>query len=339
MSEISQELKRNLKAIQNLKVDELARREDLGKSLNFEAAKEPAQNIVNLFKMIPVEDIGLLPDTMKNSINQQVIVIADIISQIIGFDVDEQENPADARTVLIAQLNDVYEQTFHNIYTQIAFLGAQSRDTSKLKDELNNLLSNTKNSSEELLIKIESNSQKSEELLQSMRTAAAEQGVSKEASFFKKESEKHDKSALKWALLTFFFVATFAALAATTFFFRNSPLFVVTSTPDAINLVVSKLIVFSALGYALFLSARNFMANRHNAIVNKHRQNALLTFKALVNAAKGEERQDIILEQAAKCIYAPLETGYAKQVNSNPGSGMHTLLRLLPGVSGGHSGS
>jgi hypothetical protein len=62
----------------------------------------------------------------------------------------------------------------------------------------------------------------------------------------------------------------------------------------------------------LLLSARNFLAHVHNGIVNRHRQNALLTFKAMTEAGASPAARDIVLGQAAACIYAPQETGYTK---------------------------
>ncbi len=67
--------------------------------------------------------------------------------------------------------------------------------------------------------------------------------------------------------------------------------------------------IFVVMAYMLLLFARNFLAHKHNAIVNKHRQNALLTFKALVDAAGGEERRDVILTYAAACIFSPTGNG------------------------------
>ena len=44
---------------------------------------------------------------------------------------------------------------------------------------------------------------------------------------------------------------------------------------------------------------------------NRHRQNALLTYRALVAAAGEHETEDIVLAHAAVCIFAPQETGYS----------------------------
>ena len=77
-------------------------------------------------------------------------------------------------------------------------------------------------------------------------------------------------------------------------------------------MAVSKILIFSVISFILYLSARNFLSHKHNAVVNRHRQNALMTYKALVEAA-GEKQQasEAVLLHAAACIYAPQPTGYA----------------------------
>ena len=81
---------------------------------------------------------------------------------------------------------------------------------------------------------------------------------------------------------------------------------------DTAQLAISKVLIFAVIGFMLVLAARIFLACKHNAIVNRHRYNALLMFKALADAAGSEERRDIVLTYAASCIFAPQETGYSK---------------------------
>lgn len=94
-----------------------------------------------------------------------------------------------------------------------------------------------------------------------------------------------------------------------------------------IQLITSKGLLFAVIAYMLFLSARNFLSHKHNSIVNKHRQNALMTYSALADAAASEEAKDIVLNHAASCIFSPQETGYIK----NEGSGNNkSIVELLP---------
>jgi len=51
--------------------------------------------------------------------------------------------------------------------------------------------------------------------------------------------------------------------------------------------------------------------------MNLHRYNALSTYKLLVESAATEDKKDLILAQAAQCIFEPQETGYIKDPPPN----------------------
>jgi hypothetical protein len=81
----------------------------------------------------------------------------------------------------------------------------------------------------------------------------------------------------------------------------------------------------------LFHCARTALAHRHNAVVNHHRENALLTFNALVAAAADEDNRDIVLTHAASCIFAPQDTGYTRHTTSQ-GSAVQ-VIEALPKIA------
>jgi hypothetical protein len=85
----------------------------------------------------------------------------------------------------------------------------------------------------------------------------------------------------------------------------------------------------------LLLFSRNYLAHKHNSIVNKHRQNALLTFKAIVDAAGTEERRDVILTYAAACIFSPQETGYTKPSTGGQSELPLNIIQAIPKMVGG----
>ncbi len=75
---------------------------------------------------------------------------------------------------------------------------------------------------------------------------------------------------------------------------------------------ISLCLVSAVIAFMLILCSRNFLSHRHNTVINRHRQNALLTFEALVKASGSEEGKNIILTHAAGSIFAPQDTGYTK---------------------------
>jgi membrane protein implicated in regulation of membrane protease activity len=170
-------------------------------------------------------------------------------------------------------------------------------------------------------------------ILEEVRKVAAEQGVSQQAHYFAQESIEHDKEAKWWRNWTVVTAGLLVAYVAATAFLHKWSFLAPTNTYETVQLALSKALAFIVLAFLLLMCARNFFSHKHNAIVNKHRQNALLTFKALVDAAGSEERRDVILTYAASCIFSPQETGYAK------GSGAPdmplNIIQALPKVSSG----
>ena len=98
---------------------------------------------------------------------------------------------------------------------------------------------------------------------------------------------------------------------------------------ETVQMAVSKILIFAVISFVLYLPARNFLSHKHNAVVNRHRQNALMTYKALVEAA-GEKQQasEAVLVHAAACIYAPQPTGYAAGGGSDT-QGARSVIELL----------
>lgn len=108
--------------------------------------------------------------------------------------------------------------------------------------------------------------------------------------------------------------------AVITLFLHKIPFLAPTNTYDTVQLGISKILIFAVITYVLFLSARNFLNHKHNAILNKHRQNALMTHKALIEASGDSGVREAIMLQAANCIFLPQPTGYASSNGSSEAS-------------------
>ena len=100
-------------------------------------------------------------------------------------------------------------------------------------------------------------------------------------------------------------------------------------TYEVVQFGISKILIFGVLSYGLILSSRNYLAHKHNVVVNRHRQDALQTFKTLVDAAKIDEKQDIVLTHAAEAIYSGRDTGFTKSQQQAP-SGAAAVVQMIP---------
>ena len=157
--------------------------------------------------------------------------------------------------------------------------------------------------------------------------------IERQARFFSDEAAGHKKQAGYWLAAT---ILSLVALGCTGYWTLLNPI----DFGDNISLIAQAIfgraIIFGSLGSAIFMCARNYRSHRHNAVVNKHRENALKTYQAFLKEAndfKDPETKAIILDYAAKCIYAPQETGYDK-IGGGKDATLIDIRRIL-GKTGG----
>lgn len=166
-------------------------------------------------------------------------------------------------------------------------------------------------------------------ILEAVRKTAAERGVSQEAFYFKGEADEHQTAAETWRKYTVRMSIAVGAFGVATLFIHKIPFLSPADSFETAQLIAGKLIVFFVLIYMLSICAKNFLSNRHNEIVNRHRQNALMTYKSLVDAGGTTEARDVILNHAAASVYQLHETGFTKSVDGG-GTTSSSIIGLLP---------
>ena len=170
--------------------------------------------------------------------------------------------------------------------------------------------------------------QDAKKALESIQNNANKVGVSKYSSIFDKQADIHNKAASKWfggiiILLIVVVVCSFSLL----FGWFNPP-------NDAswgiiVQFTTAKLIIFSALCIAISWAIKSYKANKHNEVLNKHRQNALEIFETFVNGTSDEQTKNAVLLQAVQSIFAQQNTGY----NDNETETGNAQTKILEFVS------
>jgi len=225
----------------------------------------------------------------------------------------------------------MYDSIFNSLHPVVSFVAARQRDFSALELEARAAKEAAIRQATELADAMETNQKEAAHVLSQIRKVAAEQGVSQQAFYFKDEAASHTDVADKWEGNT---VKTAIGLGVYAVLSLILSLLIDVSDPyRATQLAISKVLIFAVIAYMLFYCARRASAHRHNAIVNRHRENALLTFNAIVAAAGADDKRDVVLTHAAACIFTPQETGYTK-ANSAPPLSASQLIEALPKVAG-----
>lgn len=336
MAALIEETTKSLQRIQTFDVATLARRSELGVDLNFSDAELPVKQVIELFQQIPIEHLVTFPANWQQQLKNASDSFFSILDSTMKFKANI-DNAVGQRTSLLAQFDSSYQDNFNQLNPMISYVSSRQKDYGALEREARAKIQQASDRADELANTLASHEQEAKRILDEVKKVAAEQGVSQQAVYFQSESTGHQTEADKWRNWTVYVGIALVVYAALSVFIHKIPFLLPTSNYDSVQLAVSKALVFAVFAYFLILCARNFLSHKHNSIINKHRQNALLTFKSLADAADSKENRDVVLTYAAACIFAPQETGYAKGSHqSNFGSVIETIPRVLSSSQSPH---
>lgn len=299
----------------------------------FNSAVEPAGRLIQFFKLLPLNALDQFPETELTSIKRICDTILGIFSDILQFDLNLGDNKQRSST-LTEQLRAQYQSVFSQMFSFIAYSTARTVDFDSLASRGRDAINAFTTEKDNLLGSIKTASEDAIKIVEAIRGEAAEVGVTKMARYFADEAKEHEKAAGKWLYASAIAVVIVSVYAVSTLFLFQW--FPAHTSFESAQIITSKLLVFGVLVYGLFQCVRSYSAHRHNQVTNKHRQNALMTYKTLAEAGNSPELRDAVLQHAAAAIYAPNDSGYLKA--EERGYGAQGLLALLPRMPGASSG-
>ena len=193
----------------------------------------------------------------------------------------------------------------------LAYTATQSTDYAKIEREAKGYHATMKEEAEGFRKTLESYKLEAEKALLAVKEQAAEAGVSTNAQIFLTDSANHAKVAKTWLISTIA-TASITLLVAIGFVYLSFQ-YTPSTTAEAIQYVVSKIILLSTLSFGIFWCARNYKSSKHNETLNKHRANALMTFRAFVEGSEDQTIKDAILLQTSQAAFSNRPTGYESQ--------------------------
>mgnify|MGYP006088460341 CR=1 FL=1 len=300
----------SLLRVQEFDVDQLPRINELGSSLNFKNSVEPSRRLISLYRRLSTTALEDFPDAILTQIKAQCDGDYQKFNQIMDFDPSSQQTPSTVRDAYITSLETAYDPAFNKLSPHISYSLHRSADFQRLDSDARSTFQQIKDEASSIQTNLEAQKESAEGILNDIRETAAEQGVTQQAIYFQTESSDHETNAIKWETRTIWVASSLAFFAIASILLHKWSWIAPVNTFETVQLVSSKLLIFGVLTYLLILSAKNYLNHKHNAIVNKHRQNALMTYKAMVDATDDPGSREAILIQAAGCIFNPQTTGY-----------------------------
>ena len=305
-----EEAKSLLGELAEIKASSLARTEELSRDINFSDAIPSFEEMLEIVKQLNQRSIERLSLTHINQIIKACTSLNNLIAKVKDFTLN-QNTPADVCSAIIQEVKNAYDTIMDPLTVPLAFTATQATDYAKIEREAKGYHATMREEAEAFKKMLEEYKSDAEKALQAVKDQAAEAGVATNAQIFLRDSEAHGETAGKWLKATIWssVITLIAAIIFVFVSFKYKP----ENTAAAIQYVVSKLILLSTLSFGIFWCARNYKSSKHNETLNKHRANALMTFRAFVEGSGDQQIKEAILLQAAQAAFVNRPTGYESQ--------------------------
>lgn len=321
--------KKSLEAMQMYDSGLLPRVKELGTGLNFSEAEDSARKLIEFYKRISISALADFPDQILLQIKARAENDFNIFEIIRNFKIEEHSNPSSVRQQYVDSVKTAYDSTFSTLHPYISYSLYNAADFSRLDAKARDTLNEITANASKVQKAINDVKKQAEDVLDKIRETAAEQGVSQQAIYFNSESENHKMESAYWNKAVILFACLLGLYAIGSLFIHKWEFLTPKSNYEMLQIALSKLLIFSVLTYLLIMSSKNYLNHKHNQIVNKHRQNALLTHTALLGAVSDSGVRDAIMLKAADCIFTPQITGYAHSQSSGDMSPSRSVVEMV----------
>lgn len=306
--ELLKNIETSIEQFKSTNPEELMREKELGSSLSFKDSENIILNIIELFSQVKMDHLQMVPFLHLQEFHSYLLDALSLFSQMKEFDI-KKGNPNQEKKQITQRLINSYETYYSKtipILTNQTIFGNEISQTEKdlaqvvtesrrLKSEADNVYSEIKAT------------------LENAKEAVRDIGISKYTVIFQDEAKDYSRIARTWLAWTF--VCIFLVVAASLIFIVYFPT-ETNKTAIIVQYTISKLVVLSALFYAMALCNKNYRAHKHNELINKHRQNALSTFETFSNASGSDiQTKNAVLLEATRTIFSNQQTGYTSGNN------------------------
>jgi hypothetical protein len=303
-------------ALCDLPIEEYTRVTTLGQLGGFSEAAGDIHRIRTWAARLVRTDLTLVPNRQIDHMSEQIQRASGVLQRTTGFTVN---SPSQDRREIIRELAEVANGLFERL-GPILMITAASQDeqvinqlqskADVLEGQWEERLRTKTAEVEALKTEAKENLQFINQTVEAAKVAAADVGIEKQSVYFETQATEHKNAALKWLVGSFFLLlAILGAAGGWIYYYLMHP---EPQPPINIQLLVEKVVLFSALFGGLVSATRSYRAHRHNYVVNKHRHNALLTFRAFSQQASADPAtKNAVLLQTTQCIFSPQPTGYS----------------------------
>lgn len=316
-----------------------ARTDALGEEWNFSELVPALRAIFDLLRTLASRDLEYLPRDRLLELRTITKPLNELLTNVKEFTSVQAEGgpePRQVREKLLQKAHNLQSRTFDLLSPWIAYVavrGADPRKSAEVHEEtvkqLNAILHDAKQGKDAIQSEGEHILKQASGILDTLRAANADVGVSQHSVHFLGAVQTHTTSSKSWLTSTVMLACGALLLSGLSLWHS---LCTAVPFPDSVPMTVSKLAVLAVVYYAVIWSARMYRSERHNAVVNQHRHNALKSFETFVSASGDDATKNAVLLSATESIFSHQPSGFSDKTQE---VGSPKILEVFRGLSGG----
>lgn len=313
-------LDKDIDELEKITLETLIQSERLGQTFDFKEGESGFRSLITFFKNLKHYKLEDLPKKSRDLIHNRLGDTMQFFKRVKAFN-PTVDNAEHQQKQLIAEGDSLYDSIVKQLSPYLSIVDKTDTYYKDKENEASSYVSSIKNTAEEAEKLLKEKVAASEKMLKTQRDAMKFSATEEHIDYFDKEAQAHKKRSKFWAGVS---LGLGIVTVLTGIYFLNQALtrVVYYDMARAIQIGAAKFLIFAVLYFGLVWASKNYRAQVHNYIINRHRYNALKTFERFVASTKEPKIQDAILYLATQSVFTPQFTGFIGKDES------HVSLKL-----------
>ena len=321
-------IRSQFREISALDPESFVRTKDLGAKLDFSMDREVYEDVISFTSQASDFPWEMLPKATQESVLLRLDRLSDSYRIVTEFSPTTMQGKdlEHERDYAAAVLRKNIEGLKQEVIPLIGYFTWRTGHPEVQRKEFQAALRESQEESRAQLAALQESRNESNKIVDAMRSASRDVGAGAIAETFGAATKRYEQASRRW-LGWFLFTGTLTAVAAALLFLiwvRDGQV----TDADILQFVLAKVAILGILTYGTVFSVRLYRSNAHLAAVNRHRQDALLTFRAFIEGTADQETKDQVLLAAARAAFGQTPTGLV----SDKGDG-GSMLEVLSGIA------
>ena len=165
-------------------------------------------------------------------------------------------------------------------------------------------------------------------LIDQLKLEVTQQAINSHIEFFEEQSIEFTKASKIW--LVTLIILLLCIIGFGFFIYFEGYVFKEPNVYNYVHNIVGRVVIITGLLYFISISSKNFKAQKHNSIINRHRANCLKTFESFNKSTSDQQTKDAILLEASHTIFGYQSTGYTDTEESDPTKIIEIIKNISP---------